>query len=657
MFGLLLVAPLLLADPANGGSWPLWPNAAALDAEPLRPESGAAESRRGAALRALDGYPDALLTEHLLLALEDRSPQIRREALQICARRRLRACLPAARRRWSEAHGDLSSSLYALRLLSAEGTDEAVDRLLGVLRQPNDLIRAEAARLLGFIDLPKGADTRVRLALVAKLSDSAPEVRREIARSIGLRGATEATLVLAHLLDDPDPERRLSAAEALGLLADPRGLPALTRALDRGDEPNVMLELLRAYARFPGPTVDQHLLELLDAPPRGLNTKQLPRVLGERTLSPAAIDAIIRRLREPDLRPLLFATLVLLGDQPIPALRAALERGLEPALAIEVRRLIRARDLSALQPPPAPTYPPDHDSLAWSALLSPSAANPTDPTDPGNPTNLADLGNPALSPAANRLLIAAELGKRAPPWLAALTAGVFETTLAPDRWRPWALALALTAPGDAKDAPSLLLWARLAAAADDPHLDPADRCLALSAFAVAPAKVQRQLGAPQLQRWIRDPHVQIRACAALTLALTATEAHAHALLALLHDPASRVRAAAALALRAYPRSIPPRGRAHLAHLSESDRDPHVRAAARLAYHALEQPHSAPPTLTWYSAPAQRPGWLLLEIDGQSAAAPAFTLAGVTWTLLPGPGVVLLPQQLDPADLELDDIDE
>ena len=609
----LLLIALAPADPPDV-HWPLWPSAVARDAEPLThgAPGAIADNRRLAALRALDRYPTALIADLVVQALADPSPQIRREALQRCAARQIPACGSAARQIWRDPTGDLSNRLYALRVLAAEGSAESVQILLAALRLPMEVLRAEAIHLLATTPLPADSAPEIRASLVAKLADSAPEVRRAAARGLGLLGAREGALVLARMLEDPDPQVRRDAAEALGMIADPRTLPALVRTLDRGDEAHVARAFLRAYARFPGPEVDTHLLELLDAPPRGIMARQVAHDLGLRPqVSAAAIDGLVLRLREEGLRPHALDALFLLGEQALPALRAALERGLEPPIAVEIERILRASALDALTAPPPPPLPDPDDRLGWHTRLA---------------------GDTPLTAAA-------ALAEHAPPWLAAATAGALAR--GGDAWRPWALAFALAAPAEVPG--DLLLWPPLALRAADPGLAPADRCIALAALAPAHPRALAELGDP-LAAALADPSPHVRACAALALPLgPAADAP---LAALLHDPAPRVRSAAALALAARPAPAP-----------------RVRAAAEAARRAHRDARPPAARLRWIQAPLRTPGWLPLHLGDAVVEVPAHRAPPAAdglptaWALVPATApLVLAPAQGLPFEPEDEAVD-
>jgi len=605
----LLGAPsrTIAAEP-EGHRWPLWPTELERLGAPLMDEGPepAPESERRSALHALQPYATPLVEPIILRAIDDPSPQIRRDALQSCADRQMLSCIEAAERLWAEPLGDLSGRLYSLRLMLLDATPERINLVLGALRENAPLLRIEAARLLGVTALPAEHGPQVRAALVAKLADPDAEVRRAAARSLSLLGSREATLVLARMLEDPDPQLRRDAAEALGRIADPRALPALLRALDRGDEAYVVRALLDGLIRQPGVEVDRRLLELLDAPPPGLKGSGIAQALGSREApSRELLDGLLLRLREPSLRPDLLKALLHMGDAALPAIQAALDRGVEPELAIELDRLIRARNLPT-EPPsrPGERLPAADERQAWHERLG--------------------RGKPKQIEAA------AALGELSPPWLLAAIAGALPATGDAIGDRPWLVALALTA---SKAPPrEHRLWAAVLQRAQDPRRSVSDRCLAIAAAGNMPSSARAAFGDP-LRALAADRRAAIRSCAAF--ALGRLDGAAPLLAALLDDPSPRVRSAAALAL-GQPRPKERKAIAtHLAWLSIEDADGRVREAANLPRLAPSE-RPAPARLLIGPADPRAPGWLTVEAGGRRLRVPAQTTGTLAWALLSDP---------------------
>jgi HEAT repeat protein/putative zinc finger protein len=102
----------------------------------------------------------------------------------------------------------------AQRLRSPEQEAEAIGKLAGMLRDPNEDVRASAAEALG---LAGPAAAAAVPALIEALRDPSVEVRSLAARALGGLGAEAKASVerLRELQKDADPAVREAAAEAL----------------------------------------------------------------------------------------------------------------------------------------------------------------------------------------------------------------------------------------------------------------------------------------------------------------------------------------------------------------------------------------------------------------------------------------------------------
>ncbi len=591
--------------------WPLWPSEIAQVAAPLLGEGTqrAPESERRAALSELQGYATPLVEPFLMIALADPSPQIRRTALQSCAHRQLTSCIKPARRIWSESLGDLSGRLYSLRVILLEPSSEHVDIVIEALRSVTPLLRIEAARLLGITALPANDNQRARAALVAKLSDPDAEVRRAVTRSLGLLAASEATLVLARMLEDPDPQLRRDAAEALGMIGDLRALPAMLRSLERGDEVYVARMLLQGLIRQPGAEVDRRLLEFLDGPPRGLKRRQIAQALGEReNPSPLLLDGILMLLRESSLRADLLTTLLHLGDAALPAIQAALARGVEPELAIELDRLVRARHLPESPPPAgAPALPSADKRSAWQDRLD--------------------------RRHNDRLEAAAKLGVLSPKWLSAAVRGSLRPHSDTIAEAPWLVALATSAD----PTEDLQLWFSVLQRANNNQHSVSDRCLAVAALGRMPESAEADLEEP-LHSLAADSKAAIRSCAALALA--GKDNATGTLASLLGDPCPRVRSAAALALGSRPLKERLPVTAELAWIALEDADGRVRTAANLPRNNTERP---PAKLLLSTPDPQMPGWMLVQSEAQQLWIPSQRIGPTSWALVDDPRLQAIPR--------------
>ncbi|MCA9683914.1 MAG: HEAT repeat domain-containing protein, partial [Myxococcales bacterium] len=226
--------PARAEDP--GGRFPIWPTEIDRIAAPLRDPALMNEVARLAALEELQQYATAVILADVELALTDPSPEVRSAALQICASRRILACVDEAETMWEEGEG--SVRLMALELLSQDPSEEHLELVYEAMRDPNDLIREHAINLLVDAPLQGKAADEARQEIVAQLGDVSARVRRTAARSLGRMGPGEGALALVRLLEDIDQGVAEAAAFGLGQLADPRTAPALRRALENPNNSN-----------------------------------------------------------------------------------------------------------------------------------------------------------------------------------------------------------------------------------------------------------------------------------------------------------------------------------------------------------------------------------------------------------------------------------
>ncbi|MCA9689279.1 MAG: HEAT repeat domain-containing protein [Myxococcales bacterium] len=621
----LAVALGLATTPARAGDeqYPLWPTAVDVAAAPLK--SGeraprlAQESRRLDAIFALVDFPLPLVEEHIIAALADPSPQIRRLALQQCIEREVARCVPEAERIWKEPTTEDSVRVLALRMLSHNPNETRLQLIIDAMQDVREELRAEATALSGGLVVAKPMRERLRTALVAKLADTAPIVRQSAARSLGMRGPGSGALALARLLEDPNPQVRRAAGQALGELGDPRAIPPLTRALEAGDESYVSRTLLLTLATLPGDEVDAFLLRILDEPPRGLSTATVASIIGLRPdPSRALVDALIDRMGEPALRSEVIDTLRTLGEQAKPALVAARQRGLAPQVDAEVSRLLAALD------------PPD----AIDARYQEDRPTPTTPRQWSEA-----LADPDL---ARALTDAVALAEGQPAWLGEVAVGVLERGDVEEA-RPWLFALALTTrPLHLPDRARPLLYALLERQARATGLRSADRCLAIMALGTARSERRSQLRhvGDVLEQLTGARAATVRACAALSL--TAFPGRSAALTALLHDDVPQARAAASLALLARGERPSAETLALLSLRAESDRHPAVRALAGLARDALARAPRRRRSSTsaighglWdLRSKNSARAWQLATIADVVAPVPLVDVGGVAWTIVP-----------------------
>lgn len=586
--GALLLAPLSArAQPL--ARWPTWPTevdrVAAFLARDAHGKELAGERERVAAILELDGLATGAILPTLLYALEDASPQVRREALRMCFEREVLACMPGAVRQWEEG-GEPTVRVAALKVLALDPEPERATLVIEALRDPSEVIRAQAAEFLAMAPLAPEVRPRARTALLAKLADVSAVVRRRAVLSVGLLGQRDGdgggdgTLSIARLLDDPEPSVQAAAAEALGQHRDATAAPALRRSLLVPHEPQVSQAIVDALALLPEPTVEADLLALFDDPPPGLEEGRIAQAIGRRPEpGEALLQGLVDRLDEPVRRAAALSALLMLGEHARPVLEAARARGLAPAIDVEVERL-----LGALEPPgppaPAKHWPAPDDRDGWRERLE------------------------ALGDEPMRLRAAWALAEQDPAWRVPAALAALATPGPLAGRRPWALTLAgsptrWSAEADDEARARLEGWAR------DRTSSSADRCLAVAVLGARADASARASKPPAWADLAEDPDSHVRACAALALG---RQGDASRLPGLLVDDRARVRAAAALALALVePRRVHRSTRARLALLATRDPEAAVRAAARRAL--------ARPTADDGEAKADdRPGWVLVRVE-------------------------------------------
>lgn len=610
-----LLAPRegVAADPE--GRYPVWPTEIDRIAAPLRDPGLMTESARLAALEELEAYATDVILTDLELALTDPSPEVRNRALQICANRRVLACVDEAEAMWEDGEGTVR--LMALELLSQDPSKDHLELVYEAMRDPNDLIREHAITLLVDAPLEGEAADEARREIVAQLGDISARVRKTAARSLGRLGPGEGALALVRLLDDIDVGVAEAAAFGLGQLADPRTAPALERALERPNNANFASAAVRALARLPGDEIDRKLLELLDTPPRNTRRPDIARAIGNRPApGPALIAGLVERMRDPDLRTSTINALLWMGDLAVPHLEAALAKGLEPDIAIEVQRLLDAR---ALERTPA-SGASEGDPRPVDALRGPL------PDFADREAWFDRMGD------AKAIEAGAALGERNPEWLGGALAWHLDRAAGGEPVRPWLMALAV-APEPVLDASDHdVTWGRIAHWAADEGAESSLRCLATLALGRAEGTRHDRLARDELHRLAGAHVADVRGCAALSLARFGDDPLLEALLA---DPSPRVRSMAALAHR-WIRRPDPRVRSRLA--MQGDRDSEVRARSAATY-VLGQSERVRAVHVVRGRPLspiapELEHWQRFDVDGETVDVPMFDVGGDSWAVVP-----------------------
>ena len=426
------------------------------------------------------------------------------------------------------------------------------------MRDPNDLIREQAIMLLVEAPLDEERAKEARRELVAQLGDISARVRRTAARSLGRLGPGEGALALVRLLDDVDQAVAEAAAVGLGQLADARTAPALRRALENPSAPNFANAAVRSLARLDGEDIDDDLLELLDTPPRNLQRAEIAKAIGGRpSPSPELIAGLVERMRDPDLRDPATHALLWLGDRAVAQLDTAMERGLEPDIALEVERLLAARRLEStprvLAAPTvavAPELPSLEQRDAWFELL-------------GDPEAME---------------VGAALAEASPAWLSGALTWQIERAATAEQIGPWLTALALARRPLLDTTQDGLSWGQISSWAQDRTASAQSRCIATLALGRAVETRHADQVVAELRSLAAAHVADVRGCAALALARFGEDPLLEALLA---NPSARVRAATALALRNIRK--PGAGvRSRLAIQSDRDSETRARTSAALA---------------------------------------------------------------------------
>lgn len=113
--------------------------------------------------------------------------------------------------------------------------DAAKEALINSLSNPKSIVRQNAAAALGQL-LPDEGDFYQITRYINDLRDTDQAVRANGARMLGQLGDTRALEQLVAALGDTDYRVRLHAAEALGKLNDKRAMPALEQAKNDKDD-------------------------------------------------------------------------------------------------------------------------------------------------------------------------------------------------------------------------------------------------------------------------------------------------------------------------------------------------------------------------------------------------------------------------------------
>ena len=129
------------------------------------------------------------------------------------------------------SHGNPKVRARACLALGRIQTEEGIAPLRSLLRDPEGVVRREAAFALGQIGLVFPADLEVTETLSSLSREKDPTLRGLAAEALGKMGGEKALGFLAVFTEDPDAGVRRQAATGLARLRAPAGVPALVGLL------------------------------------------------------------------------------------------------------------------------------------------------------------------------------------------------------------------------------------------------------------------------------------------------------------------------------------------------------------------------------------------------------------------------------------------
>lgn len=183
------------------------------------------ESERAEAIGRVAQTGNVLASEEIVKALQDPSPQVRRQAASALASLK-DPDAAAALIREIEERPDLveEETVHALGAIGGQG---AVKPLINLLESPRSLLRRAAAKALGHLGSPEATDALI--AAAAEVDD--PDLRRSSIQALRTLGAREAAQVISDALFDPHPSVRIAAAEAAAEMEIRSAAPYLRQSL------------------------------------------------------------------------------------------------------------------------------------------------------------------------------------------------------------------------------------------------------------------------------------------------------------------------------------------------------------------------------------------------------------------------------------------
>lgn len=233
--------------------------------------------------------------------------------------------------------GSPQAKARATRALGQARNPLAVDELIAALSDSDRDVRREAARALGLI-----ADPRAVEPLLAAIEDESADVAEEAVEAVGRLAPEVGLPALLPLLNHPREAVRKAAAKALAELGRPEAIAPLQSRLSEETEPQVFLALTAALGAVGGVEAMEPLrLMLRDSEP-GVSRRQvasaIAHLFGRR-------DAFYRLLEAEPMRQDEMLTQLLQRGRRRPARQRLLprddQRRLEARVALALRYVER----------------------------------------------------------------------------------------------------------------------------------------------------------------------------------------------------------------------------------------------------------------------------------------------------------------------------
>ena len=261
------------------------------------------DDERKVAARFLGDLRDQRAVQALLVAVEDRDRDVRRQAIQSLGKMRNMRAAGVLRDALMEdryVRGAAARALGQLRDTSAvDLLISLVEREMHLQGRSGDELMESIARALGNLNDRRGVDALMRL-----LRHPGVQVRSSAAQSLGQIGDLRTADALAQALNDRSVFVRWSAAWVLVTLKDARVVPVLVEMLGKGSNVRMAVRALRDIE--PDWRNRRDVQEKIDAWISAFeNGKGMERIVAAMTLSEIGGDRVVevlkRALREREL--------------------------------------------------------------------------------------------------------------------------------------------------------------------------------------------------------------------------------------------------------------------------------------------------------------------------------------------------------------------